>query len=189
MTRVSPITPHHLPDTDRTLTRQSHVDDDSLTESTQRLNLNSPYAASGVSALDDDDIHSLGGGVWVETRSQDDDENDKNENEFQVVTSAGKGKGKGRARSAALDRNRDGDLETPRAMPPPFTQKKVSKFAKVPVSSSIYTYIILCVCSLTFVQGRRVEKSDMPSMRVTESTGEHIPSDDEAEDHSVEEYL
>lgn len=39
------------------------------------------------------------------------------------------------------------------------------------------------------VQSRRVEKSEAPSMRIPEPTGEHIPSDDEIEDHGIEEYL
>lgn len=89
-----------------------------MTETTQRLNLNSPYAASDLSAFDD--VQSLGGGVWVESRSQNDEnsvvdmDKDKDKDLSHAVHSHG--------------------LESPRTMPPPFTQKKVSKFAKVPVS-------------------------------------------------------
>lgn len=121
-----------------------------MTETTQRLNLNSPYAnssSSRLSAFGDEDLQSLGGGVWVEPGSRN-DENSISKGKDQGHLSTGfdsngvdrrfvagsypesRSNGKGYA-SGAVDRSQSN-------MPPLFTQKKVSKFAKVPVSLSVF---------------------------------------------------
>lgn len=105
---------------------KSHVDEDSLTETTQRLNLNSSYAASGVSDVGDKKDSPRTGGVWIELPHSG-SQNDEN--------SISKGKGQDHL-YAGLDSPEAGsvDPESPRSIPPPFTEKKDSKFAKVPVS-------------------------------------------------------
>lgn len=50
-------------------------------------------------------------------------------------------------------------------------------------------FLQLMRCSSLCLQGRRIEKADAPSMRVPESAGEPVPSDDEDEDRGVEEFL
>ena len=118
----------------------------------QRLNLNSPFAGSG-SGFEDDDLSSVGGGVWVESDSGN-DENSTSRGKGRVFTgydSKGVGysrlggsqpgnadpfsaSGSGSAAAAAAELpNMTTGMTLP---PPPLPKKKDSKFAKVPVSST-----------------------------------------------------
>lgn len=113
----------------------------------QRLELDSPYARSGFSGLDDGNEASVGGGVWVESDSLN-DENSLSKGKGCVYTGFdSKGTlhrryaeslsgepesvSNGACRSAALEfPNLTNGMTMP---PPPLPPKKVSKFAKVPV--------------------------------------------------------
>ena len=126
------------------------MDDESLAGTAQRLNLNSPFAGSG-SGFEDDDLSSVGGGVWVESDSGN-DENSTSRGKGRVFTgydSKGVGysrlggsqpgnadpfsaSGSGSAAAAAAELpNMTTGMTLP---PPPLPKKKDSKFAKVPVS-------------------------------------------------------
>lgn len=128
------------------------MDDESLAGTAQRLNLNSPFAGSG-SGFEDDDLSSVGGGVWVESDSGN-DENSTSRGKGRVFTgydSKGVGysrlggsqpgnadpfsaSGSGSAAAAAAELpNMTTGMTLP---PPPLPKKKDSKFAKVPVSST-----------------------------------------------------
>ncbi|OJJ80614.1 uncharacterized protein ASPGLDRAFT_51475 [Aspergillus glaucus CBS 516.65] len=176
---------------DTALTR-SQFDDESLAATTNRLNLNSPYARSGFSVLEEeDDDLSIGGGVWVESESGN-DENSLSKGKSRMYTSfdasstahrrvtdsqsggydsfRGNGNGqvyalKYQSAAAQVPNVRTGNT-LPRL---PLPKKKASNFAKVP--------------------GRRVPANEAPSMRVPESTAEAHHSDDDDSDNGIEEFL
>ena len=135
---------------------QSQFDDESLSATTNRLNLNSPYTRSGFSVPEEDDDSSIGGGVWVESESGN-DENSFSKGKSRMYTGfdasstahrratnsqpSGYGSfyGNGNTESyaskyqsaaAQVPNVRTGNT-LPRA---PLPKKKASNFAKVPVS-------------------------------------------------------
>lgn len=125
----------------------------------QRLNLNSPFPGSGLSGFEeDDDLSSVGGGVWVESDSGN-DENSISKGKGRMFTgydskgvdysrlggsqsgnvdpfyaSPPSGNGSAAAAAAAATAELPNMTTGMTLPPPPLPKKKDSKFAKVPVS-------------------------------------------------------
>ena len=130
---------------------KSHFDEESLAETTQRLNLRNPYGFPDFEEEEED--KSFGGGVWVET-GHGNKENGTSKGKGRIYTGFDS---KGNAHRNLIDSYpNSGNPESLRASgrgynngvvadlpqastgltlpPPPFTKKRDSKFAKVPVS-------------------------------------------------------
>lgn len=122
-----------------------------MAETTQPLNLASPYVRSGFSDSEeeDEDDKSFGGGVWVES-GPGNEENSTSKGKGRMYTGfdsngiahrchvdSYSGSGDPRSlrasgRGAAVDLPQMNTCVT--LPPPPFAKKRASKFAKVPVS-------------------------------------------------------
>ena len=127
----------------------------------QRLNLNSPFPGSGLSGFeDDDDLSSVGGGVWVESDSANDENSiskgkgrmftgydskgvdysclggsqSGNADPFYASPPSGSGSAAAAAAAAAATAELPNMTTGMTLPPPPLPKKKDSKFAKVPVS-------------------------------------------------------